>query len=82
MYVLALVLLTGYALVRRRSEPSWREAAAVGFGGLARDAVFLVWWPGFDFRYHWWTALCVFVVPLILRQGRIHGLSSGRARRT
>jgi hypothetical protein len=42
------------------------DVLLVALGALAKDLVYLLWWPGSDFRYHWWTVLCVLVIPLML----------------
>jgi hypothetical protein len=70
IYLGALLLLLAFLLIAgpRRHFGPWM----VGLGALAKDLVYLVWWPGYDFRYHWWTMLCVLIVPLLLLAERRH----------
>jgi hypothetical protein len=41
-------------------------ALLVAVGALAKELLYLAWWPGYDFRYHWWTVLCVLLLPFFV----------------
>ena len=64
VYLAALLaVLAGVLITNPRRH---LDVLFVGLGALAKDLVYLVWWPSYDFRYHFWTVICVLAIPLML----------------
>ncbi|MFN7131686.1 MAG: hypothetical protein ACK4N5_06360, partial [Myxococcales bacterium] len=62
-YVLAVLLLALGVLATTRSL--LHPAMLLAVSALAKESIYLLWWSGYDFRYHWWTVFCVFLIPLV-----------------
>lgn len=70
--LVALVAVSGLLGPSRNVGP-----LLLGLGALAKDSIYFLWWPGYDFRYHWWTVLSVLALPLLILASRREGRTRG-----
>jgi hypothetical protein len=79
-WVYCVVLLVWLAATVALGLRQHHGAFLVGAGALAKELLYLLWWPGFDFRYHWWTVITVMLMPMMVIPVLIRRKGSAPAR--